>query len=168
MLPLALASVFLGIAGGCPAWGQSAAVVQKRALPDFEAPAKAAQKRALQNFDARALVAQEEPAGGQQRPAGVTLLERRRANVGAFLASPDGARTGARIVLNRHGLPAVFLRDGGSLSAPSTQEPEEIAKSFLRSHASIFPLASSEVDRLSVTVKDVTKDATYLAFTQTV
>ena len=152
MLPLLCASVFLGIIGGCPALGQ---------------PAKAAQKRAIPNYDARALVAQQELASGQQRQAGVTLLERRRANVEAFLASPEGARTGARVVLNRHGLPAVFLRDGGSLSAPSTQEPEEIAKSFLRSHAAVFPLAPSEVDRLILTAKDAATDATYLVFTQT-
>jgi len=141
------ASLLLGIVGGFSAWGQSADTSQTRALP---------------HFDAREPAAFEALAGEAS-----AVLERRRASLESFAAERERATPGIRIVPNRYGLPKLLLRDGKPLTAPSTLEPEEIAKSFLRDHAAIFPLAASEVDGLRLTVKDVTSAATFLAFNQT-
>ena len=141
----------LGIAAAPPGWSQATDALKKRVLPDF---------------DARDLVTATEPASSQQKQATV-MVEQRRANIESFLASAQFSYPGTRIALNRFGLPKLFLRDGKSLSTPSTGEPEEIAKSFLRDHASIFPFSPSEVDGLRLLGKDVTANATFLAFNQT-
>ena len=139
------------------AWGQAAEPLRKtRAVPDF---------------DARS-VAMTETSGGQRTTA---TAARRRSNIEAFLASENGgangggaaAPGGTRIVVNRHGLPKLLLRDGASLSPASGQEPEEIAKNFLRSHAAIFPFTAAEIDGLRLVRKDVTPQATFVAFNQT-
>ena len=142
----------VGFHAVAPAWGQGPDASKGRPLPDF---------------DARELAASDQPAGGQQAQA-KALVERRRANIESFLAAEIAANPGTRIVPNRFGVPKLFLRDGKSLSAPSTQEPEEIARSFLRAHTAIFPFAAAEADTLRLLVKDVTAGATYLAFNQTV
>jgi Zn-dependent metalloprotease len=87
--------------------------------------------------------------------------------MGSFLAAGNSATPGMRIVSNRYGVPKLFLRDGGPLSAPSTADQEQTAKDFLLSHAALFPFAPSEVDNLRVVVKDVTGGATFVAFNQT-
>ena len=141
----------LGIAAAPPGWSQSTDALKKRVLPDF---------------DARDLVTATEPASSQHKQA-TAMVEQRRANIESFLASAQFTYPGTRIALNRYGLPKLFLRDGKSLSTPSAGEPEEIAKSFLRDHASIFPFSPSEVDGLRLLGKDVTASATFLAFNQT-
>jgi streptogramin lyase/single-stranded DNA-binding protein len=133
-------------------WGQSAARQKKHSLPDFDSRSQAASSEAPETV-------------GQALARGI--VARRLANVESFVVAQQAARPGTRIVANRQGLPKLFLREGHALSAPSTGEPEEIAKAFLREHAAVFPFAPGEVDQLSLTVKDVTRDATYLAFTQT-
>ncbi|MGA9625483.1 MAG: M36 family metallopeptidase [Bryobacteraceae bacterium] len=142
----------LGINAAGPAWGQPADASRKHLLPDF---------------DFRDVAAAEEPDGGQQSQA-QALLERRRAGIQSFLAAEVAANLGTRITPNRFGVPKLFLREGRALSAPSTQQPEEIAKGFLRSHAAIFPFAGAEVDNLRLLIQDVARDATFLAFNQTV
>ena len=142
----------LGINAAGPAWGQPADASRKHLLPDF---------------DFRDVAAAEEPDGGQQSQA-QALLERRRAGIQSFLAAEVAANLGTRITPNRFGVPKLFLREGRALSAPSTQQPEEIAKRFLQSHAAIFPFAGAEVDNLRLLIQDVARDATFLAFNQTV
>ena len=133
-------------------WGQSAARQKIHSLPDFDSRVQAASSEAPETV-------------GQALARGI--VARRLAHVESFLVAAQAARPGTRIVVNRQGLPKLFFREGKALSAPSTGEPEEIAKAFLREHAAVFPFAPGEVEQLSLTVKDVTRDATYLAFTQT-
>ena len=146
---IALASLLLGIAAAMPALGQ---------------PAEAPKKSVLPSFDARDFASAEETAGARQA---MDLVSRRKTSLESYLAAEIAANPGARIVPNRYGVPKLFLRDGKPLSAPSSGEPEQIAKEFLRAHAALFPFAASEVDDLRLLVKDVTASATYLAFNQT-
>ena len=152
--PLFLLALFLvlGINAAGPAWGQPADASRKHVLPDF---------------DFRDVAAVQERDGGQQSQA-QALLERRRAGIESFLAAEAAANPGTRITPNRFGVPKLFLREGRALTAPSTQQPEEIAKRFLQSQAAIFPFAGAEVDNLRLLIQDVARDATFLAFNQTV
>ena len=150
--PLPLAFLLLGITAAGPAWGQLADAPPKHILP---------------NFDIRNIATAAEPNGSQQA-RGKALLERRRAGIESFLAAEAAANPGTRISPNRFGVPKLFLREGRALTAPSSQQPEEIAKGFLQSHAAIFSLAGAEVDNLRLLIKDAAGDATFLAFNQTV
>jgi Zn-dependent metalloprotease len=96
------------------------------------------------------------------------VVERRRAGIEAFLAAASAGNPGTRITPNRFGVPKLFLREGRALTAPSAQQPEEIAKGFLQSHAAIFSFAGTEVDNLRLLIKDAAGEATFLAFNQTV
>src|SRR5581483_3295128 len=96
------------------------------------------------------------------------LVQRRAASVESFIAAELTSRPGLRVVLNERGLPKLYLRDGGVLSAPSAGPAEESAKAFLRNHASVFQLTGPEIDQLRLTIKDITPQATFLSFTQTV
>ena len=141
----------LGITSAGPCFGQ----------------APGSKKHTLPDFDIREGAAQQASAGAEQSREKATV-ELRRANNESFLARERAARPGIRIVPNQYGFPKLLLRDGGTLSAASTLEPEENAKNFLRAHSSIFPFAPAEVDNLRLIVKDVTGDATFLAFNQTI
>jgi hypothetical protein len=95
------------------------------------------------------------------------LVERRRANLESFMSSAEQIRRGTRIVPNTYGLPKLYMREQGSLSAASALKPAEIAKSFLQAQPEIFSLTTREIDRLRVVVEDVSGSAQFLAFNQT-
>jgi uncharacterized protein (TIGR03437 family) len=116
-------------------------------------------KLVLPDFDARDSTSLPEEAK--------TMLERRHAGVVSLLAEPGGSGSGLRIVPNRYGLPKTLFREGRTLSAPSSQEPEEIARTFLRANSRLFELTSAEVDDLRLVVKDVSGGAVFLTFIQT-
>src|SRR5712692_3438359 len=53
------------------------------------------------------------------------------------------ARLGARMQFNpRNGVPFVIMKDGETLTRPSRNRPESIARAFLRSHASLYGLSA--------------------------
>src|SRR5262249_17366380 len=120
----------------------------------------------LPEFDVREIGTVANAAGGQAQASAV--VEQRRASMALFAASPEEAKLGTRIVPNRYGLPKLYLRDGRSLSAPSTQGAEDIAKGFLRSQSPVFALGSAEVDSLRLLADDVTDTARFVSFNQTV
>jgi Zn-dependent metalloprotease len=64
-------------------------------------------------------------------------------------------------------LPKLYLREGHTLSDPSSLKSSEIAKEFLRAQSEVFSLSSAEIDRLRLTVDDSTDNAKFLAFNQT-
>src|SRR5262249_33236445 len=67
---------------------------------------------------------------------------------------------------SQYALPKLMLRDGGTLTRPSSMAWEEIAKQFLRAHSAIIPLTAAELSNLRLAVKDVTPDATFLSYNQ--
>ncbi|MBI3665107.1 MAG: M36 family metallopeptidase [Acidobacteria bacterium] len=128
------------------------------------------QENPARDFDIR----QSQMPTKSRGPAGVleaqdnALVEQRKRAAELFLATPaPGAGQKLRILLNEHGLPKAYFREGAALSAPSQREPEEIAKDFLLGHSSIFPFASAEVDNLRLAAKAVSGGATFLTFNQT-
>jgi Zn-dependent metalloprotease len=85
----------------------------------------------------------------------------------AFRAERQAAQPGIRIVPSRHGMPKLLLREGQALSAASTRDAVEIAKTFLQTNTAVFPFAQSEVDQLRLIVRDAAGEATHLVFNQT-
>jgi Zn-dependent metalloprotease len=132
-------------------WAQSSSDTKRKPLPEF---------------DVRDAAVTGAPIADQNQAR--SLVERRRAGLASFAASPQEARLGTRIVANSHGLPKLFLRDGHSLSAPSGLKADDIARGFLREQSSIFLLDGSEVDNLRVLVDDATDTGRFLSFNQTV
>src|SRR5207249_3223455 len=122
-------------------------------------------KRSLPDFDVRDLATAGGP--GNQQVQTDTLVERRKASLASFMASPEQSRLGTRIVPNQYGLPKLYLREGRSLSAPAAGKPSEVAKTFLQNQPEVFSLSASEIDRLRLVVDDVTDNAKFLAFNQT-
>src|SRR6188768_1020637 len=48
---------------------------------------------------------------------------------------------GARMLFNpRLGVPVSVINDGGALTSPSTREPDQVARDFLRDNARLFRL----------------------------
>ena len=149
--------ILLGVLAASPAWGQSRA--------DGKA-GDAARKHVLADFDVRDS-APPEALSGRGADQAKALVERRRGAIEAFLASPAAAGLGMRIVPNRYGLPKTLFREGHALSAPSTAQPEDIARNFLRAHRTLFPLTAPDVDGLRLVSKDNSGGAVFLAFHQT-
>jgi uncharacterized protein (TIGR03437 family) len=132
-----------------PAWGQTRANANRAALPDFD----------LRD----SMVIGEAPRNPQSK----ALVDRRTSALQAFVAERQAAQPGIRIVPNRHGMPKLMLREGKALSAASTRDPDEIARTFLLANAAVFPFAQADVDQLRLVVRDVTPEATNLVFNQT-
>ncbi len=86
----------------------------------------------------------------------------------AIPVSSDEARLGARIVLNANGLTKLYLRDGRSLTGPSSGASADIAKEFLRARSSLFALSLPEIENLRLIVDDVTEKARFVSFSQSV
>src|ERR1035437_2791334 len=155
-LTLVRAMFLLGTIATYPAWGQSPA--------DGKA-GDAGNRRVLADFDVRDSAPSVLPGLGREHAK--AIVEGRRGAIESFLVSPAVAGLGMRIVPNRYGLPKTFFREGRALSAPSTAQPEDIARTFLRTHRTVFPLTPPEVDGLRLVVEDVSGGAMFLTFNQT-
>ncbi len=124
------------------------------------------------------------PVFGQVAPAGSTTLPdfdirdsvrfavkptvlRHRAALYAFLAEERATKPELRLVAAANGLPKLLRRDGKALNGPSNSDPETNARNFLRDNSAILPFTAAEFDNLRLIVNDVTRDAVYLSFNQT-
>jgi uncharacterized protein (TIGR03437 family) len=116
----------------------------------------------LPDFDIRGIAGSADPAGAGDAARARTMVGIRRSAFGAFTA-----RTGVRAAVNRHGLPRLLAREGVALTVPSSRPAEEIAKTFLRDHAAIYPFDPGELDGLRLVVNDAAGSATHLVFNQT-
>src|SRR5438093_4777175 len=123
-------------------------------------------KRVLSNFDIRDSAPPEGLSILAREEAGA-VVARRRAGIESMLAPRAAAGLGMRIVPNRFGLPKTFFREGRALTAPSTREPEDIGRSFLRTNRTLFPFAAPEIDGMRLVGKDVSGGAVFLTFNQT-
>ncbi len=132
-----------------PAWGQTRAAAKTPVLPDFD------------------LRDQTVSPAVRQNPQSKALVDRRTSTLESFAAARQATQPGIRLIPNRYGIPKLMLRDGRTLSAASTRDPEQIARTFLLANAAVFPFTQAEVDRLRLVVRDVTPQATYLVFNQT-
>ena len=149
--------LLIGAIVASPAWGQSRA--------DGKA-GDAARNHALADFDVRDSAPPEARSGaGADRSK--AIVEGRRGAIATFLASPEAAGLGIRIVPNQYGLPKTFFREGHALTAPSKAQPEDVARNFLRANRTLFPLTAPEIDGLRLVSKDDSGGAVFLAFYQT-
>jgi Zn-dependent metalloprotease len=139
-----IAAVFVGAIAVHPTWGQSRIDGKKLVIPDFDVR------------DSAPLLAQA-----------TTMVEQRHTSIESFLAARGGSGAGMRIVANRCGLPKTLFPKGRTLSAASNQEPEEIARTFLRANSELFPFTAGEMDGLRLVAKDVSGSAVFLTFNQT-
>ena len=154
--PTAVRVVFLlGAIVASAAWGQSRG--------DGKA-GDAARNHALADFDVRYSAPPEARSGADRSKA---IVEGRRGAIATFLASPEAAGLGIRIIPNQYGLPKTFFREGHALTAPSKAPPEDIARNFLRANRTLFPLTAPEIDGLRLVSKDDSGGAVFLAFYQT-
>ena len=110
----------------------------------------------LPDFDSRKTLANERARN---------VVKQRSANTSAYARS---APSGVRVTEGPNGLPKIIRRDGGYLTAASTLSAELIAREYLKSQRALFGLSDQEVDTMSLLVNDVTPEATYLTFNQTV
>ena len=140
-----------------PAWGQSRG--------DGKA-GDAGRNHLLADFDVRDS-AQPEARSGAGADRSKAIVDGRRGAIATFLASPEAAGLGIRIVPNRCGLPKTFFREGHALTAPSKAQSEDIARNFLRANRTLFPLTAPEIDSLRLVSKDDSGGAVFLAFYQT-
>ena len=74
-----------------------------------------------------------------------------------------------RLTINSFGLPKSLSSAVEPLSAPSTEDPVDIAKSFLRAHQDLFPLSEGDVEGLRLISSDASSGGlVFLHFTQSV
>ena len=119
-------------------------------------PARAGRR----DFDIRDLP----PAGERDRTdrdQAQALVESRR------VAARTAAGAGARMTLNRHGLPKSWLRDGPALAPASGGTPEETARAFVRANRALLPFTASEIDNLRLASRTSSGRAVFVAFQQT-
>ncbi len=96
------------------------------------------------------------------------ITRQRRAAADAFLAA-SGSDNGpaVRMVLNDHGLPKAMFHEQGALSAGSQQDPEQIARNFLRGSRALFHFTDSEIDGLRMARHDQSDGVHFLMLEQT-
>jgi hypothetical protein len=145
-----LAAVVVAISATTTVRSQSPTAGAKRPLPDFD----------IRELESR------NGSGNEQRQA-AALVEKRKANLTSFVESPEQIQARTRITLNTYGLPKLYLREGQALTIPSALQPAEITRGFLKAEPGIFSLDATEIDRLRLVLEDVSGNAKFLAFNQT-
>lgn len=80
----------------------------------------------------------------------------------------SGAGQNLRAVVNETGALKNFFIEGGPLSAPQADTPDNIARGFLSSYASLFALPDSDAANLKLITEDNDEGTTFLTYYQTV
>jgi Zn-dependent metalloprotease len=73
-----------------------------------------------------------------------------------------------RATVNETGAMKNFFIDGAALSAPQSDTADNIARGFLKQHASVFSLSGAEVADLAMTGEDNDRGTTFLKYVQTI
>jgi Zn-dependent metalloprotease len=73
-----------------------------------------------------------------------------------------------RATVNETGAMKNFFIDGATLSAPQSDTADNIARGFLKQHASVFALSGADVASLAVTGEDNDQGTTFLKYVQTI
>ena len=73
-----------------------------------------------------------------------------------------------RATVNEAGAMKNFFIDGATLSFPQSDTPDNIARGFLRQHASLFALSEADVADLAVVNEDNDRGTTFLKYVQTI
>jgi Zn-dependent metalloprotease len=73
-----------------------------------------------------------------------------------------------RAVANETGAMKNFFVDGGALTEPQSDTPDNIARNFLKPQAALFALSEAGVDELNLNKEDNDQGATFLDYSQTI
>src|SRR5687767_1268322 len=142
-----------------------------------DAPAAGNRPTPLPNYDIR-LVNRDEfddtelnSDAGRQRAAGsANATLRGRASAVENFRAGLGARRGRnlRAEVNEAGAMKNFFVDGGALTGPQSDLPDNIARGFLRGRAALFGLTNAAVNSLKLEKEDNDRGTTFLDYAQTV
>ena len=87
-------------------------------------------------------------------------------NFRARLRPEDSANL--RATVNETGAMKNFFIDGATLSFPQSDTPDNIARGFLRQHASLFALSEADIADLAMVNEDNDRGTTFLRYVQTI
>jgi Zn-dependent metalloprotease len=106
---------------------------------------------------------------GAKSAAQNTTTQARVSAVDQFRSSlqPEDAGN-LRATVNETGAMKNFFIDGATLSAPQSDTADNIARGFLKQHASVFALSGADVASLAVTGEDNDQGTTFLKYVQTI
>jgi Zn-dependent metalloprotease len=140
----------------------SAGSARRPALPNYDI--RLAGKGEFADFDlslpvGRQRAAQHADAGVRARAAAVENFRGR--------LEPGAARN-LRAEVNETGAMKNFFIDGAPLSEPQGNTPDNIARGFLRRHASLFAVPDSTANGLSLVKEDLDQGTTFLEYSQKV
>ncbi|HEX8557267.1 MAG TPA: M36 family metallopeptidase [Pyrinomonadaceae bacterium] len=142
-----------------------------------DAPAAGNRPQPLPNYDIRLAGRGEfhdtelNTGDGRQRAAGspnaalrarASAVENLRAGLGA------GRARNLRAEVNEAGAMKNLFVDGGALSAPQANTPDNVARGFLRRQAALFGLSNADVNALKLEHQDDDRGTTFLDYAQTV
>lgn len=168
-----LLGVALAVASMFPLMKSDAAFAQQqRAVPTGRG-----QRATLPNYDIRLIgtgeftdisLREDGGAAGALRNAGAAVRARAsavdnfRANLG-----PEAARN-LRAEVNEAGALKNFFVEGGALSEPQSDTPDNIARNFLKRQAALFALTEASVGELKLEKEDNDRGTTFLDYAHTV
>src|SRR4029453_11642076 len=131
--------------------------------------------RALPNFDIRLTDRGEfddmdlSSTSGKQAAMQNARTRSRASAVGQFRSSLTAEKAAnLRAVVNHAGAMKNFFIDGATLSEPQSDTADNIARTFLKRHNSLFALSAAGVEELKLENEDNDQGTTFLNYTQTV
>jgi Zn-dependent metalloprotease len=109
------------------------------------------------------------PSGRQKVASSASVALQTRASAVDTFRAGLGSRAGRlRAEVNEAGALKNFFVEGDALSEPRADLPDNIARNFLKGHASLFALTSANVNGLKLTRDDNDEGTSFLDYTQTV
>jgi Zn-dependent metalloprotease len=134
------------------------ALPKSNPLPDFDI--RLADKGEFQDYDMSSAAGKQSAARGISTSAAASAVELFRANA--------KAGDNLRAVVNEAGAMKNFFIDGGTLSVPRADKPDNIARDFLSENSSLFRLGAADVASLKLMREDPDEGITFLFYAQTV
>ena len=108
-------------------------------------------------------------AAGAQSAARDVSTQARAAAVEQFRANLKPENSGnVRAIVNEAGALKNFFIDGATLSEPQSDTPDNVARGFLKQHASLFALSSADLGNLALAHEDLDHGTTFLKYVQTI
>jgi hypothetical protein len=133
---------------------------QPASLPDYDI--RLAGRGEFQDFDLSAPAGRQSAAGNVSTAARASAVDQFRAGF-----KSDSAKN-LRAVVNETGAIKNLFIDGEPLSVPQADKPDNIARNFLKGHASLFALSAADVANLRLARDDNDEGTAFLNYHQTI
>ena len=137
---------------------QDQVVAESRALPNFDI--RLAGRAGFEDHDLNSSAGRE-IAAGKFASAKSAALEQFRSNFAE-------AAQNVRAVANETGAIKNLFVDGGTLSEPQSDTPDNIARKFLNRHAGVFSLDAAGISNLKLLNEDNDQGTVFLDYAQTI